>query len=64
MDASSVSQVPSGRLPRSPPAAASGVRQVVADYFELTKPKVQTLLLFTTITTMEIAGARRSRRSP
>ena len=28
----------------------------MADYFELTKPKVQTLLLFTTITTMEIAG--------
>jgi protoheme IX farnesyltransferase len=39
--------------------AASGlqsIRQVVADYFELTKPKVQSLLLFTTITTMEIAG--------
>jgi heme o synthase len=34
----------------------SRVRQIVADYFELTKPKVQTLLLFTTITTMEIAG--------
>jgi heme o synthase len=32
-------------------------RQVVSDYFELTKPKVQTLLLFTTITTMEIAGS-------
>jgi protoheme IX farnesyltransferase len=31
-------------------------RQVVADYFELTKPKVQTLLLFTTVTAMEIAG--------
>jgi len=29
---------------------------VVADYFELTKPKVQSLLLFTTVTTMEIAG--------
>ncbi|MGO9495120.1 MAG: heme o synthase, partial [Solirubrobacteraceae bacterium] len=39
------------------PVVASGVRQVVADYFELTKPKVQTLLLFTTITTMEIAGS-------
>ena len=37
-------------------APASGVRQVVADYFELTKPKVQSLLLFTTVTTMEIAG--------
>ena len=29
---------------------------MVADYFELTKPKVQSLLLFTTVTTMEIAG--------
>jgi protoheme IX farnesyltransferase len=37
--------------------AASGARQVLADYFELTKPKVQTLLLFTTVTTMEIAGS-------
>jgi protoheme IX farnesyltransferase len=35
---------------------AAGARQVVSDYFELTKPKVQTLLLFTTVTTMEIAG--------
>jgi protoheme IX farnesyltransferase len=34
----------------------TGSRQVVADYFELTKPKVQSLLLFTTVTTMEIAG--------
>jgi len=32
-------------------------RQLVADYVELTKPKVQTLLLFTTVTTMEIAGS-------
>jgi protoheme IX farnesyltransferase len=31
-------------------------RQLVADYVELTKPKVQTLLLFTTVMTMEIAG--------
>jgi heme o synthase len=36
--------------------AVGATRQLVADYFELTKPKVQTLLLFTTITTMEIAG--------
>jgi heme o synthase len=33
-----------------------GVRQVVADYIELTKPKVQSLLLLTTITTMYVAG--------
>lgn len=38
-------------------APATGLRQVVADYFELTKPKVQSLLLFTTVTTMEIAGS-------
>jgi protoheme IX farnesyltransferase len=31
-------------------------RQLISDYVELTKPKVQTLLLFTTVTTMEIAG--------
>jgi protoheme IX farnesyltransferase len=35
----------------------TGARRVLADYFELTKPKVQSLLLFTTITTMEIAGS-------
>ncbi|MGO9907491.1 MAG: heme o synthase [Solirubrobacteraceae bacterium] len=49
MSSSSVS------TPRSSPIL-SGARQLLADYFELTKPKVQTLLLFTTITTMEIAG--------
>jgi protoheme IX farnesyltransferase len=41
---------------RSAPAVV-GARQLLGDYFELTKPKVQTLLLFTTITTMEIAGS-------
>ena len=35
---------------------ASGVRQVVSDYVEMTKPKVQSLLIFTTITTMYVAG--------
>jgi protoheme IX farnesyltransferase len=35
---------------------ASGARQLVSDYLELTKPKVQSLLLLTTITTMEVAG--------
>ena len=35
---------------------APRVRQVVADYIELTKPKVQSLLLLTTITTMYVAG--------
>jgi protoheme IX farnesyltransferase len=32
------------------------VRTIVSDYFEMTKPKVQTLLLLTTITTMYVAG--------
>jgi len=42
-----------------PPVAAAetgGWRQVVSDYVELTKPKVQSLLLLTTVCTMEIAG--------
>jgi protoheme IX farnesyltransferase len=43
-------------IPAARTSAAAGVKQVAADYFELTKPKVQTLLLFTTITSMEIAG--------
>jgi protoheme IX farnesyltransferase len=38
------------------PAVAARPRQLAADYLELTKPRVQTLLLFTTVTTMEIAG--------
>jgi heme o synthase len=31
-------------------------RTVVSDYLEMTKPKVQSLLLFTTVTTMYVAG--------
>jgi protoheme IX farnesyltransferase len=38
------------------PAAAGGWRTVVGDYVALTKPKVQSLLLLTTVCTMEIAG--------
>src|SRR5437763_7438881 len=38
-------------------APASAARQLLSDYLALTKPKVQTLLLFTTVTTMEIAGS-------
>jgi protoheme IX farnesyltransferase len=34
----------------------AGVRTIVSDYFQMTKPKVQTLLLLTTITTMYVAG--------
>jgi heme o synthase len=41
---------PSAAAPRS--AAAQAVR----DYLTLTKPKVQSLLLFTTVTTMYVAG--------
>jgi heme o synthase len=40
----------------APRAARSGWRAVVSDYFEMTKPKVQSLLLFTTVTTMYVAG--------
>ena len=36
--------------------ARPGARQVVRDYASLTKPKVQSLLLLTTVTTMYIAG--------
>jgi protoheme IX farnesyltransferase len=42
------------------PAAAgtsSGLRQLLADYATLTKPKVQLLLIFTTATTMLVAGS-------
>jgi protoheme IX farnesyltransferase len=38
------------------PARAAAVRSVVSDYLEMTKPKVQSLLLFTTVTTMYVAG--------
>jgi protoheme IX farnesyltransferase len=34
----------------------AGARQLLGDYLELTKPKVQLLLLTTTVTTMEVAG--------
>jgi len=36
---------------------APGVRQLVADLLTLTKPKVQSLLLLTTVTTMLVAGS-------
>src|SRR3954467_7264205 len=35
---------------------AGGVRQTVADYVALTKPRGQLLLLLTTVTTMYVAG--------
>ena len=43
------------------PATAVGtrasVRQLIADYVTLTKPRVQLLLLLTTVATMEVAGS-------
>jgi protoheme IX farnesyltransferase len=38
------------------PSGLAAVRQVLADYTALTKPKVQSLLLLTTVTTMYVAG--------
>jgi protoheme IX farnesyltransferase len=40
----------------TPVQRAIGLRAVVGDYVEMTKPKVQSLLLFTTVTTMYVAG--------
>jgi heme o synthase len=52
--------VEASRITPTPAAAdawaAGGVRRVVSDYVELTKPKVQSLLLLTTVTTMYVAG--------
>ncbi len=48
----SQSTATTARLPR----AIAGPRRAVADYVELTKPKVQSLLLLTTVTTMLVAG--------
>jgi heme o synthase len=36
--------------------SVAGPRALLADYVSLTKPKVQSLLLFTTVTTMYVAG--------
>src|SRR5436190_21623705 len=46
------------RVPAASPAlAGQGVRRVVADYVDLTKPRVQSLLLFTTVSAMLVAGS-------
>jgi protoheme IX farnesyltransferase len=42
--------------PTAAAAPRSRTRQLLADYLDLTKPKVQSLLLLTTVTTMEVAG--------
>jgi protoheme IX farnesyltransferase len=39
------------------PVIQTGARQVFADYLDLTKPNVQSLLLLTTVTTMHVAGS-------
>jgi protoheme IX farnesyltransferase len=45
------------RVPAVRPALAGhGARQVVADYVALTKPRVQSLLLLTTVSSMLVAG--------
>src|SRR3954453_16027037 len=46
------------RATTTPPAAlpATGARQLASDLLALTKPKVQSLLLLTTVTTMLVAG--------
>jgi protoheme IX farnesyltransferase len=43
--------------PVKPALAHQGVRQVVSDYVTLTKPRVQLLLLLTTVSTMLVAGS-------
>jgi protoheme IX farnesyltransferase len=48
--------ISAGTASAAPTAGAARARQLVADYVELTKPKVQSLLLLTTVTTMEVAG--------
>jgi len=45
------------RLPAIDGGSFASVRRVVADYVELTKPKVQSLLLLTTVATMLVAGS-------
>ncbi len=44
------------RAPALEQAALAGTRQIASDYVALTKPKVQSLLLFTTVCAMFIAG--------
>jgi heme o synthase len=48
--------VEASRATHAAPLPLAGARQFVSDYVELTKPKVQSLLLLTTITTMYVAG--------
>jgi protoheme IX farnesyltransferase len=45
-----------GAIARPQPALAPRTRQLLGDLLELTKPKVQTLLLLTTVASMYVAG--------
>ena len=57
MPAPSASSLGASALASDALTLPARARQLLGDYLELTKPKVQTLLLFTTVTTMEIAGS-------
>jgi heme o synthase len=57
VEASRLSSPAPVERPAAVAAPSHGVRQVVADYFTLTKPRVQLLLLLTTVATMEVAGS-------
>lgn len=50
-------EVRSATTARPSAVALQEIRQVVGDYFALTKPKVQSLLLLTTLATMLVAGS-------
>jgi protoheme IX farnesyltransferase len=56
MSAAAPSTGAAGALEATRLAAQSRTRRLLSDYVELTKPKVQSLLLLTTITTMYVAG--------
>ncbi len=54
MDSTSTAAATAARA--LPPRTQSALRRRLSDYTELTKPKVQSLLLLTTVTTMYVAG--------
>jgi heme o synthase len=56
VDSSPASLSATGALDARRLGLAPRTRQLLSDYVELTKPKVQSLLLLTTITTMLVAG--------
>jgi len=49
--------VEASRLTSPAVVTRTSVRQLIADYVTLTKPRVQLLLLLTTVATMEVAGS-------